>query len=120
MSITRKNVEALPEQEWLAMSKDDPPPDSSSSKDVSRPVRAQKRSFFEIPPALRRIFDRYPLVTYAENELPLRGPSRTRDEHVLYIFAAPEDAQKGRPSYNPGCLKWQVQHKRRLSSIYMR
>jgi metaxin len=26
----------------------------------------------------------------------------------LHVFTTEEDAKNGRPSFNPGCLKWQV------------
>lgn len=93
---------------WMAMPAGDPPPARPASKDAKPVSSKQARSFFEIPPALKRIFDRFPLVTYAENELPLRAPSRESDEHVLYIFSTAEDVKNGRPSFNPACLKWQV------------
>lgn len=90
------------------MSDDDPPTATTTSKNARQPQKAQSRSLFEIPPALKRIFDKFPLVTYDENELPLRASNRRRDEHVLYIFATDEDARKGRPSFNPACVRWQV------------
>lgn len=94
--------------QWMAMSNDDPSPTNTASANVPRPPPAPKRSVFDIPPALKRIFDRFPLVTYAENERPLRAPQRPRDGHVLYVFATVEGASKGRASFNPACLKWQV------------
>ena len=99
-----------------------------------------------IPRPLKRLFDRYPLVTYAPNELPVRAPLDRRrwyrhrgrqyesggkagwredgqgmelrleyeqeqeqeQEHKLYMFTSEEGAKQGWPSFNPGCLKWQV------------
>ncbi len=63
-------------------------------------------SWFSIPPPLKRLFDRFPLVTYDENASPLRSPRRR--EKTLYIFTPKEGSKCGRPSYNPSCLKCQV------------
>lgn len=96
------------------MSDDDPPEPTTNPQNAVRPQATPppRRSLFEIPPPLKRIFDKFPLVTYGENALPLRAPSKRRDEHVLYIFATAEDARKGRPSFNPACLRWQVRNSR--------
>ena len=90
------------------MSSDDPPTDApkENGKPVN-PAPKQSRSIFSVPAPLKRIFDRFPLIVYAENEAPLRAPRR-RDGHVLHVFATEDDARKGRPSFNPACLKWQV------------
>lgn len=64
-------------------------------------------SIFRIPAPLKRVFDKFPLVQYAENEFPLRAP-KGKDQHVLHVFTTEKDAKDGRPSFNPGCLKWQV------------
>ncbi|GAB7365641.1 hypothetical protein MBLNU230_g6705t1 [Neophaeotheca triangularis] len=78
------------------------------SKDAAKSdQQTQQRGWFSIPPALKEIFDRYPLVEYARNELPLRAP-RKREENVLYIFTTERDARAGRASFNPACLKWQT------------
>lgn len=69
--------------------------------------RQEHRSIFRIPAPLKRVFDRYPLITYDENEPPLRAP-RTTGKHVLHVFTTAQDAKSRRPSFNPGCLKWQV------------
>jgi len=60
-----------------------------------------------IPPAIKTLFDQFPITTYAANEPPQRAPkfSRTPD---LYIFSSDENVAAGRPSFNPGCLKWQT------------
>jgi hypothetical protein len=95
------------------MSSDDTSPDADSKhpnhNSISRKnaTPAAKTSYFSIPAPLRRIFDQFPLVTYPENESPLRV-SRHRDQDVLHIFATEEDARNGRPSFNPACLKWQT------------
>lgn len=64
-------------------------------------------SWFAIPAPLKRLFDRFPLVAYVENELPVRA-LRKRADNVLYVFTTGEDALSERPSFNPSCLKWQV------------
>ncbi|KAK8098490.1 mitochondrial outer membrane protein [Apiospora kogelbergensis] len=72
------------------------------------PHRTAPRSdWFTIPEPLRLVFKRFPLVTYAPNELPVRSPSN-RELPVLYVFASDQDVLKGLPSYNPSCLKWQT------------
>ena len=64
-------------------------------------------SWFAIPAPLRRLFDKFPLETYDPNALPMRAILR-KTEKVLCIFTSRQDAIQGRPSFNPGCLKWQV------------
>ncbi|KAK6854562.1 hypothetical protein PG990_008029 [Apiospora arundinis] len=72
------------------------------------PHRTAPRSgWFTIPEPLRLVFKKFPLVTYAPNELPLRSPSN-RELPILYVFVSDQDALKGLPSYNPSCLKWQT------------
>jgi metaxin len=60
-----------------------------------------------VPAPIKQLFDRFPLLSYPANELPLRAP-RHRSEHVLYVFATEGGARRGEPSFNPSCLKWQV------------
>ncbi|OIW23571.1 hypothetical protein CONLIGDRAFT_693476 [Coniochaeta ligniaria NRRL 30616] len=60
-----------------------------------------------IPAPLQRLFDHFPLTTYPPNELPARSP-RPSSLPTLYVFASDEDAARGRPSFNPSCLKWQT------------
>jgi len=94
------------------MPNDDTPPHAhmTHATDGNAPATQsgqQHRGFFHIPAPLKRVFDQYPRVTYEENERPLRAPRETR-EHVLHVFTTAQDAKNGRPSFNPGCLKWQV------------
>lgn len=93
---------------------DDTPSDSSRATDTKheRPGQtAIKRSawdtLFEVPRPLKRIFDQFPLASYPANELPGRSP-RHGQKNVLHIFTFDEAAKKGRPSFNPACLKWQA------------
>lgn len=97
-----------PDPRWMAMSDDDPPPRLPNDRDGARVQNAAARSLFVIPPSLKRVFDRFPLVCYADNELPLRAPSTKSSEPALYVFTTAEHARTGRPSFNPACLRWQV------------
>lgn len=84
--------------------------DGTNSKPHSKPTEPSprsSRSIFEIPKPLKQVFDRFPMVTYAANALPQRSRD-THAQHTLYVFIDPTGAKAGRPSYNPGCLKWQV------------
>lgn len=78
----------------------------AESKHTSTTAR-QKRSWFAVPPPIRYLFDHTPLITYHPNGLPIWSP-RTRHQNALYIFTTPEEAASNVPSFNPGCLKWQV------------
>ncbi|EXJ61129.1 hypothetical protein A1O7_05282 [Cladophialophora yegresii CBS 114405] len=64
-------------------------------------------SWWSLPPAIRRVFDRFPLVTISANDLPQRAP-RNRNENVLYIFQSDDPRRRDAPSFNPSCLKWQA------------
>ncbi|KAF2765435.1 hypothetical protein EJ03DRAFT_377826 [Teratosphaeria nubilosa] len=93
------------------MSNDDKS-DAQSAKPtrVQRPVTTWHGDLFRIPQPLKAVFDKFPLVTYGENELPARAP-RARDEHILHVFTMEQGAKDGRPSFNPACLKWQAYFK---------
>lgn len=78
---------------------------NEASKDKSQAAPPRSRGLFAIPPPLKRLFDRFPLVTYPANELPLRA-LRDRSRHALYVFA--ENGGVDTLSFNPSCLKWQV------------
>ena len=65
------------------------------------------RDFFSIPPPVKILFDKVPVVTYAPNPLPQRAPKPGRIPS-LYVFGTEKDAAAGKPSFNPSCLKWQV------------
>jgi metaxin len=64
-------------------------------------------SFFRVPPPIKQLFDRFPLTTYPANDLPERTPSG-REDNQLFVFSDAASARRGRPSFNPQCLKWQV------------
>ncbi|KAK5683551.1 phosphatidylserine decarboxylase [Elasticomyces elasticus] len=87
--------------QWTTMPNDD------TTREQAKDKRSLYDTLFSIPPPLKHIFDRTPLVTYAANELPSRSP-KNRSRNVLHVFTSPEDAQHGRPSFNPACLKWQT------------
>lgn len=63
--------------------------------------------WFTTPPIIERLFNNFPLRTYAPNEPPQRTATE-RSHHSLYVFTTCEAARLGSPSYNPSCLKWQV------------
>ena len=84
---------------------------TSEERSKSSPPRTQagKTGFqwFTTPQPIRRLFDGFPLRIYPVNELPERSPP-SRDRNTLWIFTTDKGAQLGAPSFNPGCLKWQV------------
>ena len=88
-----------------------PPPQQRNDADSSPSsfhVQSQRlRNFLSIPPAIKSLFDKFPVVTYAANELPQRAPKTSRIP-ALYVFGAEDDVAAGKPSFNPSCLKWQV------------
>ncbi|CAK4032228.1 Hypothetical predicted protein [Lecanosticta acicola] len=88
------------------MSNDDSWTESSGTSAQQKPP-AHQRSIFSLPPTVKRIFDKFPLVTYEANPLPIRSP-KNREEHVLHVFGSEEGVREGRPSFNPGCLRWQT------------
>ena len=65
------------------------------------------QSFFTVPAPIKQLFDKFPLVTYPPNELPGHLSAR-RYNNQLFVFTDATSARRGRPSYNPQCLKWQV------------
>ncbi|KAF4308299.1 hypothetical protein GTA08_BOTSDO03800 [Botryosphaeria dothidea] len=95
-----------------------PPKDDSDAnsrpKPPPQPQKPAKRSALSsittVPAPVKRLFDKFPLVTYAANELPHRAP-RERQRPQLYIFTTEDGAQRGEPSFNPSCLKWQAYFK---------
>ncbi|KIW99472.1 uncharacterized protein Z518_11211 [Rhinocladiella mackenziei CBS 650.93] len=64
-------------------------------------------SWWSLPQPIRRVFDRFPLVTYPANGLPQRAPKQ-QNETILYIFQSDEPRSRDAPSFNPSCLKWQA------------
>ena len=86
-----------------------PPKASESPQPVS-----ESRSLFTVPTPIKLLFDKFPLATYPANDLPQRCPSR-RHENQLFVFSDAAGARRGRPSFNPQCLKWQVRLRRRSS-----
>lgn len=94
-----------------------PPKDDPDATSQPKPTQQQQpkpsgsRSAFSsittVPAPVKRLFDKFPLVTYSANELPLRAP-RERQRHQLYIFTTEDGALRGEASFNPSCLKWQV------------
>ncbi|KUJ18420.1 uncharacterized protein LY89DRAFT_706892 [Mollisia scopiformis] len=88
-----------------------PPKETPSKEDedqssFSRQTR-KVRDLFSIPPPVKKLFDRVPIVVYAPNQLPQRAPKPARIPS-LYVFSTSHDAAAGKPSFNPSCLKWQT------------
>ena len=84
--------------------------EKKSNDTATHRTSAGSRSFkdaFSIPWPIKALFDKVPLLTYPPNELPKRG-KRQAGLPSLYVFATESQAAKGRPSFNPSCLKWQV------------
>ncbi len=89
-----QDVDAEPEE------KSKPPRSKAQPKEISQ-------QWLTTPPPIKRLFDKFPQVTYSSNQLPQRT-ARQRDHHALYVFTSQEGATNGAASFNPGCLKWQV------------
>ncbi|KAI9812915.1 MAG: hypothetical protein M1827_004433 [Pycnora praestabilis] len=87
-----------------------PPIESSEdAKDDDGPksVHHKVRDMFAVPPPVKKLFDKFPFITYPPNEVPQRAPS-ARELPALYIFTTALDARHKAPSFNPSCLKWQA------------
>lgn len=79
-------------------------------------VRSKPQSWFALPAPVKRVFDLFPLREYERNALPTRAPGeKQREGNALHVFGREEDVRAGRPSFNPGCLKWQVRRSHILS-----
>ncbi|KAL4879405.1 hypothetical protein BJY04DRAFT_95530 [Aspergillus karnatakaensis] len=81
--------------------------DTSEQLSDSRREPRRARDFFAVPAPVKRVFDRFPLFTHPANELPHSAWS-TRRENQLFVFTDAAGARRGRPSFNPQCLKWQA------------
>lgn len=66
-----------------------------------------RRPFFTVPAPIKQLFDKFPLATYPANDLPQRSVSPQLGSQ-LFVFTDAAGARRGRPSFNPQCLKWQV------------
>ena len=76
---------------------------------ASIPPSAPAWRTMQIPKPLQRLFDHFPLRAYDANDLPERAQHlTTSDLPTLFVFSTDADARLGLPSFNPGCLKWQV------------
>ena len=83
---------------------------ATANSSTAAPAQARSRDWrdvFTLPAPVKRVFEKFPLVTYPANEHPLRAP-RQQEQHTLYIFTTEDDAEQKAPSFNPTCLKWQV------------
>ncbi|KAL8673965.1 MAG: hypothetical protein Q9168_001608 [Polycauliona sp. 1 TL-2023] len=84
-----------------------PQDDGTKPKKSNVPTKTEESPWLTAPRFIRRIFDQFPLFTHPLNELPDRRPIE-RNKNTLYVFARPDAARRGAPSFNPGCLKWQT------------
>ena len=85
------------------------PDKNDGSKRDHKPIASGRRSIYDLiqlPTPLKRIFDLFPLKTYAANDLPWRSPHL--QGNVLHVFTTEEGSATNAPSFNPACLKWQV------------
>lgn len=85
--------------------------DQTQLQQPSTWASATKYFTIPIPGPVKRLFDQVPIITYPSNELPknqIAESKKSENLPNLYIFSTEEGAAAGRPSYNPGCLKWQV------------
>ncbi|KAH8426232.1 putative mitochondrial outer membrane protein (Sam35) [Aspergillus melleus] len=73
----------------------------------SRHPVSRTRDYLAIPAPIKRIFDRFPLVTLPPNDLP-HSSGASRRGNGLFVFTDATGARRGRPSFNPQCLKWQA------------
>lgn len=89
------------------MSTDETASQKEDAPGAWRQSTSRVRNLFALPAPVKRVFDSFPVLTYAPNELPARAPRRAK-KAALYVFSSPEDAKAGKPSFNPSCLKWQV------------
>ncbi|CZR53245.1 related to mitochondrial outer membrane protein (Sam35) [Phialocephala subalpina] len=83
-----------------------PEKDEQEQSSFSRQTR-KVADLFSIPPPIKKLFDRVPVVVYPPNQLPQRAPKSARIPS-LYVFSTSHDAAAGKPSFNPSCLKWQT------------
>ena len=72
-----------------------------------------KRGFFTVPASIKYIFDKFPLITYETNDLPLRsrrilGRLSPTAGHTLFVWTTNGSHDDEQASFNPVCLKWQV------------
>ncbi|KAK4224554.1 hypothetical protein QBC38DRAFT_485194 [Podospora fimiseda] len=66
-------------------------------------------ALLQIPKPIQTLFNKFPLVTYPSNDLPLRTQLLNSSSlPTLYIFTTEPDALANLPSFNPTCLKWQT------------
>jgi metaxin len=98
------------------MTEPNPPPTHTAS-DTLKTASARLNSLFSIPAPIKAVFDAVPVVVYGANDLPGVRPVKQqqqgrkngeKEKAKLYVFCREEDVENGGPSFNPGCLRWQV------------
>ncbi|CAD6447373.1 6ff8c967-3e58-425d-9619-6570839eab8d [Sclerotinia trifoliorum] len=87
---------------------------SYNQSNFTRQTNAVK-DLFSIPKPVKKLFDKVPIITYPANGLPERSPGAKNTKNdgdarlpSLYIFCREGEEDEGKPSFNPGCLKWQT------------
>ncbi|KAL8736108.1 MAG: hypothetical protein Q9181_002549 [Wetmoreana brouardii] len=84
-----------------------PQDEEDTPKKTKAALKQDRSPWLTTPKPIKRLFDRFPLVTYPANELPQRKHIE-RSRNTLYIFALEGDGRNTLPSFNPSCLKWQT------------
>src|SRR5215469_11359138 len=94
----------------------------TSHKHESPGQRLQRSpSLFSIPPPLKLLFDRVPLITYSANEHPIRSSNLLHGpDHKLFIWTSSKGAEHDAASFNPSCLKWQVSARNPAPDVFPR
>jgi len=93
---------------------------SHEESDFPKPRTQRSPSLFSIPPPLKLLFDRVPLITYAANDQPHRSSSLLHGlEHKLFIWTSSKGAEHNAASFNPSCLIWQVGSPKSLSATFL-
>ncbi|KAL9592304.1 MAG: hypothetical protein Q9179_006854 [Wetmoreana sp. 5 TL-2023] len=84
-----------------------PQDEEDTPKKTKAALKQDRSPWLTTPKPIKRLFDRFPLVTYPANELPqIKHIERSRN--TLYIFALKGVGRSNLPSFNPSCLKWQT------------
>jgi metaxin len=93
-----------PNEHGPAAPEHDNEPETAQAPSPSPPTR----QLFSVPAPIKRIFDRFPIVTYQPNDLPVNPSCGSAERNRLFVFTDAAGARRGAPSFNPQCLRWQV------------
>jgi metaxin len=84
-------------------------PNEQGTSQSASPGVVPTKKLFGVPAPVKRVFDRFPLISYEAEEIPASlHKSGSSERNRLFVFIGPEQATKGAPSFNPQCLRWQV------------